>query len=177
MHGSGRARWTRLRSAGAACVAVLALAGSALAAAAGSYRYLAVIPGDCQELVVGAQALTEACDGKLVNVDFGDGRVAFIFSTPTTQLVLSGRSSRQSDLRSYELAIDHMTTDPEAPGRPASGRCTMTGDPLRERALFVCRVERDGVATRAEFRSDGLPRVYAGDRGGAATGWAQALDD
>ncbi len=134
-------------------------------------RYLAVIPGDCERLVVADRELTTGCTDKLVNIDFGDGRVMFVFTTPTAggtvMTAFSGHASEQKDLRTYRLQVDEVTTTTADTGgeratvaTAASGHCDMQGDPLVERALFRCSA--DGTRrTVASFRSRGTPAVYA----------------
>ena len=156
----------------------LAPAGSTLAAvpAAEAYRYVAVIAGECQRLVLAGADHSSECSDKLVNVDFGDGRVAFVFSTPsdhgTVITSFLGRSSTQQNLRTYRLDVDEITTTTtDTAGRPdnvverAAGQCAMTGDPTREPARFECSVERSAGKTSATFVSAGTPTVYAGTRG------------
>jgi hypothetical protein len=160
---------------------VAAPLGSALAAVptAEAYKYVAVIAGECQRLVVAGADHSTECSDKLVNVDFGDGRVAFVFSTPsdhgTVITSFLGRSSTQQNLRTYRLDVDEITTTTtDAAGRPdnvverAAGHCAMTGDPTRESARFECSAERSGGTTgktTATFVSAGVPTVYAGTRG------------
>jgi hypothetical protein len=141
------------------------------------YRYLAVIEGDCDELVVGDHALP-ACAGKLVNVDFGNGRVAFMFTgqegDTTVVTTFSGGVSAQPHPRAYELTIDRMSTTTLGADRgaatvvvAAAGNCTMRGDPTHEQSRFECRVRNAGKETSARFRTSGAPAVYAGSRGGS----------
>jgi hypothetical protein len=138
------------------------------------YRYLAVMRGDCEQLILGGEAAR--CNDQLVNVDFGDGRVAFVFTSPsargTTVTTFLGRASRQKDLRDYRLEVDALSTattngagEPSIVDEAAVGHCKMTGDPVREAARFECSVERDGGKTTAKFVSAGTPEVYAGSRG------------
>jgi hypothetical protein len=168
-----------VRSLGAICgalVLVPALAGAA-ALETQPYRYLAVMHGDCQQLILGGRDQSARCNDQLVNVDFGDGRVAFVFTAPsergTTVTTFLGRSSEQKDLRDYRLEVDALSTattngagEPSIVDETAVGHCTMTGDPIRERARFECTVDRSGGRTTARFESSGVPVVYAGSRGG-----------
>jgi hypothetical protein len=144
----------------------------------GSFRYLAVITGDCDSLVVADHTLPE-CAGKLLNVDFGNGRVAFLFSGREGEnhvvTTFSGGVSQQSDARAYRLAIDRMsTTTVGAGGLPvtvvaaADGTCVMHGDPTHESTRFECRVHHAGTDTTATFRTVGHPEVYAGTPPGDA---------
>lgn len=152
-----------------------------------AYRYLAVISGDCEQLVVSNDELTSGCLDKLVNVDFGDGRVMFVFTRPgddgMVMTAFSGHASQQADLRSYRLRVDEVrTTTTDAAGRPATiamaveGGCAMTGDPLTERALFTCSVESGAHRTLAVFRSADAPAVYAGARTDVRDPLALAVD-
>jgi hypothetical protein len=136
------------------------------------YRYVAVMVGDCERLILAGRDQTAGCNGKLVNVDFGDGRVAFVFTSPSASgpivTTFLGRASIQKDLRSYRLEVDEIaTTTIDAGGHPANivesaaGYCTMIGDPTLERARFACAVERPSGATAATFLSAGEPTVYA----------------
>lgn len=145
------------------------------------YRYLAVLEGDCDELVVGDHAVP-ACVGKLVNVDFGNGRVAFMFTgregDTTVITTFSGGVSAQPRARTYELAIDRMSTTTVDPSSLAAtvvvetrGACTMQGDPTHEQSRFECRATAaGGEETSARFRTNGAPAVYAGRRNGDAPG-------
>ncbi len=138
----------------------------------GRFRYLAVISGDCDSLVVADHALPECAD-KLLNVDFGNGRVAFLFSGREGEnhviTTFSGGVSQQPDARAYRLTIDRMsTTTVGAGGLPvtvvaaADGTCVMRGDPTHESTRFECRVHHAGTDTTASFRTVGHPEVYAG---------------
>lgn len=142
------------------------------------YRYLAVIAGDCEQLVLAGRDRTAGCADKLVNIDFGNGRVAFVFTSPSERgaivTTFLGRSSVQKDLRSYRLDIDEIsTTTTDAEGQPesaveaAAGQCAMVGDPTRERARFECTADRGSIRTVATFLSAGTPTVYAGARSDA----------
>ncbi len=148
------------------------------------YRYLAVIRGDCEELVLAGRDQSASCNDQLVNVDFGDGRVAFVFTAPaahgTVVTTFLGRASQQSGLRDYRLEVDAISTattdgagEPAIVDEAAVGHCAMKGDPVRERARFECTVARKaGRSTSARFVSAGAPAVYAGTRsesGGATT--------
>src|SRR6185436_552852 len=79
----------------------------------GAFRYLAVITGDCDSLVVADHTMPECAD-KLLNVDFGNGRVAFLFSGREGEnhvvTTFSGGVSKQPDARAYRLTIDRMST-------------------------------------------------------------------
>lgn len=160
-------------------LAVAAAPSLALAATteAQPYRYLAVLRGDCEQLILAGRDQSARCSDELVNVDFGDGRVAFMFTAPaahgTVVTTFLGRASRQKDLRDYRLEIDALSTaTTDATGRAAIvdeaavGHCAMTGDPVRGRAQFECTVERTSGRTTARFLSAGAPTVYAGTRGG-----------
>jgi hypothetical protein len=138
----------------------------------GNFRYLAVITGDCDSLVVADHTLPECAD-KLLNVDFGNGRVAFLFSGREGEnhviTTFSGGVSQQPDARAYRLTIDRMsTTTVGAGGLPvtvvaaAEGTCVMRGDPTHESTRFECRVHHAGTDTTATFRTVGHPEVYAG---------------
>jgi len=139
------------------------------------YRYVAIMHGECEQLILGGR--DQSCNDELVNVDFGDGRVAFVFTSPsergTTVTTFLGRSSEQKDLRDYRLEVDALSTatmnsggEPSIVDEAAVGHCKMTGDPVREHARFECTVERSGGRTVAKFVSAGTPAVYAGSRGG-----------
>lgn len=141
-----------------------------------TYRYLAVMTGACDRLVV-ADREVPICADKLVNVDFGNGRVAFMFTATengrTMITTFSGGQSEQPDARAYRLAIDRVSTTTVGDGSGAAtvvaaadGACTMRGDPTHEPARFDCRVSNDGKDTTARFRSIGAPAVYAGTRSG-----------
>jgi hypothetical protein len=156
---------------------VLGIGGAVEAAAseAQPYRYLAVVAGDCEQLVLAGRDRTAGCGDKLVNIDFGNGRVGFVFMSPSERgavvTAFLGRSSVQPDLRTYRLDVDEISTtttgaanQPENVVDPAEGHCAMIGDPTRERARFECTVERGSVRTAATFLSAGTPTVYAGDR-------------
>ncbi len=136
------------------------------------FRYLAVISGACDALVVDDHTVPECAD-KLLNVDFGNGRVAFLFSgrEGATNVVttFSGGVSSQPDERAYRLTIDRVSTTRLADdGRPvtvianAEGLCTMQGDPTHESTRFECRVQHAGKDTTARFKTVGTPEVYAG---------------
>lgn len=139
-----------------------------------SFRYLAVLSGACDGLTVADHTVPE-CAGKLVNVDFGNGRVAFLFTgrEGDTNVVttFSGGESTQPEKRVYELTVDRMSTttvDPHG-GMPVTvvsaveGGCTMRGDPTSEHTRFECHVHHAGKDTSARFQSTGKPEVYAGD--------------
>ena len=139
------------------------------------YRYFAVMHGECEQLILGGRDQSARCNDELVNVDFGDGRVAFMFTSPsesgTTVTSFLGRSSRQKDLRDYRLEVDAVSTatttgggEPSIVDEEAVGHCKMIGDPLQEHASFECTVERAGKRTSARFVSAGPPTVYAGSR-------------
>ena len=142
-----------------------------------SYRYLAVMTGSCDRFVV-ADREVPVCSDKLVNVDFGNGRVAFMFTATdevghTVITTFSGGESEQPDMRAYRLAVDRVSTTTVGTDRvpttvvaSAAGVCTMRGDPTHEPASFDCRVSDDGHDTAARFRSVGAPAVYAGTRSG-----------
>ena len=133
--------------------------------------------GNCDRLVV-ADREVPVCADKLVNVDFGNGRVAFMFTATdheghTVITTFSGGQSEQPDMRAYRLAVDRVSTTTVGPDRvpatvvaSADGMCTMRGDPTHEPASFECRVSDDGHDTAARFRSVGAPAVYAGTRSG-----------
>lgn len=167
-----------MRAVGAALV-LLAAVGPARADELGTvdgYRYLAVMSGACDRLVV-ADHEVPICADKLVNVDFGNGRVAFMFTATengrTVITTFSGGESDQPDARAYRLAVDRVSTTTVGAGNTAAtviaeadGVCTMRGDPTHEPARFECRVSSDGKDTAARFRSVGAPAVYAGTRSG-----------
>ncbi|MEO6029397.1 MAG: hypothetical protein ABIR79_21235, partial [Candidatus Binatia bacterium] len=122
------------------------------------YRYLAVMRGDCEELVLAGRDQTAMCNDELVNVDFGDGRVAFVFTSPaahgTVVTTFLGRASEQKGLRDYRLEVDAISTaTTDGTGQPAIideaavGHCAMEGDPVRERAHFECTVDRKAGGT------------------------------
>jgi hypothetical protein len=148
---------------------------SAEVAPDGDFSYLAVIHGACDQLIVSDREVP-ACADKLVNVDFGNGRVAFMFTgrenDTTVITTFSGGASRQPDARAYRLVIDRMSTTrvDAASGAPATvvvaaeGACTMSGDPTREETSFECRVSEAGKETLARFRTVGPPTVHAGRR-------------
>lgn len=140
------------------------------------FRYLAVISGACDRLVVSDRAVP-TCSGKLVNVDFGNGRVAFVFTGETDDgtviTTFSGGASAQPDRRAYRLTVDRMSTTTVGADRLAAtvvvetaGTCMMEGDPTHEETRFACRVSNGGKETSARFRTAGRPEVYAGSRGG-----------
>jgi hypothetical protein len=125
--------------------------------------YVAAIAGTCEELVVGSRAVP-TCGDTLMNVDFGNGRVAFVFAgrvgDQAVLTIFSGGRSTQPDARTYELRIDRMTIatrgragGPDPVAVPAEGTCSMRGDPSREPARFECRVRSAGRKTLARFRS------------------------
>lgn len=160
--------------------ALVALAGPTLATAApgehAPYRYFAVIGGACERLVLGGRDQSAGCRDELVNIDFGDGRVAFAFTSPSEHgavvTTFLGRASTQSDLRNYRLEVDSISTlsskgggTPTNVAEAASGHCAMTGDPTKEPARFECTAERAAGSTSATFVSVGPPTVYAGARG------------
>lgn len=139
------------------------------------YRYFAVIGGACERLVLAGRDQTAGCRNELVNVDFGDGRVAFAFTSPSAGgsvvTTFLGHASAQPDLRTYRLEIDEISTvTRDASGTPinvaesVSGHCAMQGDPTRESARFECTAKREGGHTIATFVSAGAPTVYAGGR-------------
>ncbi len=144
-------------------------------AAEDDYSYLAVISGACEQLVVDDRSVT-TCADKLVNVDFGNGRVAFMFSGrdggTTVVTTFSGGASEQPGARDYHLTVDRMSTTTVAPGSAspatvvvaAAGTCTMRGDPTHEQARFECRVKSAGKETVGRFRTSGSPTVHAGAR-------------
>jgi hypothetical protein len=132
--------------------------------------YLATIAGTCEEFVVGSRAVPR-CGDTLMNVDFGNGRVAFVFAgrvdDQAVLTIFSGGSSTQPDARTYELRIDRVTTamrgragGPDPVAVPAEGTCSMRGDPRHEPARFECRVRSAGRETIARFRSR-TPRTAA----------------
>ena len=143
-----------------------------------TYRYVAVMEGECERLILADRDRTAGCGDKLVNVDYGDGRVAFAFTSPADHGIVVttflGRASAQEDLRNYRLDVDEIsTTTTNAAGDPANivesaaGHCVMTGDPTRERARFECTAERRSGRAVATFLSAGTPTVYAGARAAA----------
>ncbi len=146
-------------------------------AAEGDFSYLAVIAGACEQLVVDDRSVT-ACADKLVNVDFGNGRVAFMFSgrdgETSVVTTFSGGASEQPRARDYHLTVDRVSTTTLAPGAAApamvvvaaTGTCTMRGDPTREQTHFECRVKSAGKETLGRFRTSGTPTVHAGGRRG-----------
>lgn len=137
------------------------------------FRYFAVIGGACERLVLAGRDATAGCRGQLVNVDFGNGRVAFAFTSPSEDgsivTTFVGHASRQPDLRTYRLEVDEISTVTRGKDGPtnvaerASGHCAMHGDPTREPTRFECTAGR----TSARFVSTGMPTVYAGSRSGA----------
>ncbi len=138
------------------------------------FRYLAVMKGACDGMVVSDRRVP-TCTGKLVNVDFGNGRVAFLFTGETTEgtviTAFSGGFSKQHDRRAYHLNVDRMSTTTVGADQLAAtvvvqteGTCTMEGDPTREETRFDCHVDNGGQETSARFRSAGTPEVYAGTR-------------
>jgi len=149
------------------------------AAPGADFRYLAVLRGACDRLVVSDRAVP-ACTGKLVNVDFGNGRVAFMFTGETDEgtviTTFSGGISAQPGRRAYLLTVDRMSMTTVGADRLAAtvvvetaGTCTMEGDPTHEETRFACRVDNGGKETSARFRTAGTPEVYAGSRAGDAT--------
>jgi hypothetical protein len=158
---------------------LIAAVGSARAEELGTvddYRYLAVMSGDCERFVVADRAVP-VCADKLVNVDFGNGRVAFMFTATengrTVITTFSGGQSEQPDVRVYRLAVDRVSTTTVGDDNAAAtivaavdGACTMRGDPTHEPARFECRANNEGRDTAARFRSIGAPAVYAGARSG-----------
>lgn len=139
------------------------------------YRYFAVIGGACERLVLAGRDQTTGCGNELVNVDFGDGRVAFAFTSPSAEgavvTTFLGHASAQPDLRTYRLEVDEISTvtrdangTPINVAEPVSGHCAMKGDPTREPARFECTAKRAGGQTSATFVSAGAPTVYAGGR-------------
>lgn len=139
------------------------------------FSYLAVIAGACEQLVADGRAVT-TCTDKLVNVDFGNGRVAFMFSglhggMPVIT-TFSGAASEQPAARDYHLTVDRLSTTTMAPGSgspttvvvAAVGACTMRGDPTHEQTRFECRVKSAGQETVGRFRTSGYPVVHAGAR-------------
>lgn len=150
-------------------------AAAEVAAEDASFRYLAVLSGACDGLTVADHAVPE-CAGKLVNVDFGNGRVAFLFTgregSRNVVTTFSGGASTQPERRVYRLAVDRMsTTTVDAEGLPVTvvstveGDCTMRGDPMHEATRFDCKVRHAGKDTTASFESSGTPEVYAGGAG------------
>ena len=160
--------------------ALCCLSPSILSASSGEpapYRYFAVIGGECERLVLAGRDQTAGCRGELVNVDFGDGRVAFAFTSPSAQgsvvTTFLGHASQQPDLRTYRLEVDEISTvtrgktgAPTNVAEPVSGHCAMKGDPTREAARFECTAKRADGHTSATFVSAGAPTVYAGTRSG-----------
>jgi hypothetical protein len=139
-----------------------------------------MIGGECERLTLADRDATRGCHDELMNVDFGDGRVAFAFTSPTAAgavvTTFLGHSSTQPDRRSYDLEIDSITTvtsgasgKPETVVEAASGHCAMRGDPTRESARFECSAMRGTRRTSATFVSAGSPTVYAGTRSGGGT--------
>ena len=176
-----------MRRARATFVLGAALFAAAPACAAASpsetapYRYLAVIGGACERLVLAGRDQTAGCRHELVNVDFGNGRVAFAFTSPSDRgsvvTTFVGHASSQPDLRNYRLEVDEVSTvTRDASGAPVtvaetvSGHCAMKGDPTREAARFECTAKRESGQTSAAFVSAGAPKVYAGGRTGDAAG-------
>lgn len=140
-----------------------------------SYRYVAIIPGRCERLEVAGRELTDDCRGTLVNIDFGNGRVAFVFVTAdpagTVTTSFSGLASEQPSLGSYRLELDEIVTmrstrgaAPAVAAVPTQGTCVMRGNPLRESAVFTCAGTGATPPARGAFRSVGTPTVYAGSR-------------
>lgn len=151
------------------------------------YRYFAVIGGACERLVLAGRDQTAGCGNELVNIDFGDGRVAFSFSSPSAHgavvTTFLGHTSAQPDLRNYRLEVDEISTvSRDANGvpinvaEPVSGHCAMLGDPTREPARFECTAKRAAGQTSATFVSAGTPTVYAGGRTGGADGALAIVD-
>jgi hypothetical protein len=168
-----------MRAVGWALVVLLGAVGAARADELGTvdeYRYLAVMSGSCDRFVVADREMP-VCADKLVNVDFGNGRVAFMFTATedgrTVITTFSGGESQQPDVRAYRLVVDRVSTTTVGADRmPATvvaataGICTMRGDPTHESASFECRVSDAGKDTAARFHSVGTPAVYAGARSG-----------
>jgi hypothetical protein len=163
----------------ALCALLVAAAPACVAASTPSepapYRYFAVIGGACERLVLAGRDQTAGCRHELVNVDFGNGRVAFAFTSPSDRgsvvTTFVGRASAQPDLRTYRLEVDELSTvthgkdgSPKNVAEPVSGHCAMTGDPTREPARFECVAKRADGQTSATFVSAGAPTVYAGGR-------------
>lgn len=166
----------------AVCALLLGAAPACVAASPSEpapYRYFAVIGGACERLVLAGRDQTAGCRHELVNVDFGDGRVAFAFTSPSDRgsvvTTFVGHASAQPDLRTYRLEVDEISTVtrdasgvPITLAEPVSGHCAMNGDPTREPARFECTAKREGGQTSATFVSAGAPTVYAGGRTGGA---------
>jgi hypothetical protein len=165
----------------ALCALLVAVAPACVAAStprdSAPYRYLAVIGGECERLVLAGRDQTAGCRPQLVNVDFGNGRVAFAFTSPSDRgsvvTTFVGHASVQPDLRSYRLEVDEISTvthgkdgSPKNVAEAASGHCAMKGDPTREPARFECTAKRADGQTSATFVSAGAPKVYAGNRSG-----------
>src|SRR5436190_4124488 len=105
-----------MRAVGWALVVLLGAVGAARADELGTvdeYRYLAVMSGSCDRFVVADREMP-VCADKLVNVDFGNGRVAFMFTATedgrTVITTFSGGESQQPDVRAYRLVVDRVST-------------------------------------------------------------------
>ena len=160
----------------AAAVAMITVLSAAHAAWTASYRYYAVMDGKCEDLVVAENKLNRTCVDKLVNVDFGDGRVSFTFGAATDKGLVTtefnGGESFQLSRRSYILYVDALITtyaadrsDRRIVSEPVKGVCTMDGDPTTERAVFKCWAGNEKAQTSALFRSQGRPLVDHGKAG------------
>ncbi len=107
-----------------------------------NYRYYAVMDGKCEDLVVDENHHERTCVDKLVNVDFGDGRVSFTFGAATGDGLVTtefkGGESFQSSTRSYVLYVDALIENVRRRPQRAPHRVR-----ARERCLYDGRRSHD----------------------------------
>jgi hypothetical protein len=170
---AGREDSVALKSMLAATLLVVSLTSSIQATTGDGRGYYAVLDGRCEQLIADDKDVTPVCGDKLVNVDLGNGRVSFAFTSTTgggsLVTAFTGGRSYQSSMGSYTLYVDEVATTDAANGRKrqvaheaVEGMCTMAGDPMNESALFECWAENSNIHTRGVFRSQGRPAVVAG---------------
>lgn len=126
------------------------------------FRYIAIIEGQCLKLTVNGDDFTPSCSNKLLNIDYGNGRVSFMTFVADEWLgSFTGTQSEQTSLSSYRLLLDGFNkTFDEGEGITTAhedvvGTCVMSGNVDREPARFTCLAENNSISIQLEFISNG----------------------
>jgi hypothetical protein len=123
-------------------------------------KYMATSYGLCKTAMVGTKDMTHDCKPSLLNVSYKARKVMFLFFYGNTFAAFSGDQDRQPRQDYYELDLNQVNFNLSV--LPATGKCSMAGDPLVS-ATYTCEAVIGGTTPetlRFVFESTGKPIFF-----------------
>lgn len=147
-----------------AIAGIFCLAVSGSHAEARNVTSMLTLTGKCQQLIAGNRDMTKGCVGKVININYDDGRSSFYFVIgDLAVLTFGGMGSQQVKLNADEVVqpIDTIIFGLNGAGaKPndvhAVGSCKYT-NPYKGKSFVRCESTTSQGKFSADFETDGKP--------------------